>query len=52
MIQNNHFRGQAVANALQMKRLLQETKPAAPEDLVLRYPHLLSDVTVVRERLF
>ena len=52
VIQNNHFRGQALANALQMKHLLEGTRPAAPEDLLLTYPELESDVEVERTRLF
>ena len=52
VIQNNHFRGQALVNALQMKRLLQGGAPRAPEELVLAYPELESEVTVERSRLF
>ena len=52
VVQNNHFRGQALVNALQMKRLLQGTPPPAPEELVAAYPALESEVTVQRTRLF
>ena len=52
VIQNNHFRGQALVNALQMKRLLQNGPPLAPEELVLAYPQLEGAVTVRRSRLF
>ena len=52
VIQNNHFRGQAMANALQLKHLLQEPRPLAPEDLVTLYPLLESEVTVRRSKLF
>jgi uncharacterized protein YecE (DUF72 family) len=52
VVQNNHFRGQALANALQMKSLLQGGRPAAPEGLVAVYPDLEADVRVERTRLF
>ena len=52
VIQNNHFRGQALANALQLKHLLQEPRPLAPEELVALYPLLESEVTVRRSKLF
>jgi uncharacterized protein YecE (DUF72 family) len=52
VIQNNHFRGQALANALQLKHLLQEPRPLAPEELVAHYPRLEPEVTVRRSKLF
>ena len=52
VIQNNHFRGQALANALQLKHLLQEPLPLAPEELVALYPQLEPEVTVRRSKLF
>jgi uncharacterized protein YecE (DUF72 family) len=52
IVQNNHFRGQALVNALQLKRLLQKKRPRAPEELVLAYPQLEGEVTVKRSRLF
>jgi uncharacterized protein YecE (DUF72 family) len=52
VVQNNHFRGQALVNALQMKRLLQGNRPRAPEELVASYPELANEVTVERHRLF
>lgn len=52
VVQNNHFRGQALANALQMKRLLQGGRPAAPQELVDAYPSLESDVVTERRTLF
>jgi len=52
VIQNNHFRGQALANALQMKRILQGGAPAAPAELVLACPQLAGEVTAERSRLF
>jgi uncharacterized protein YecE (DUF72 family) len=52
VIQNNHFRGQALVNALQMKHLIQGQKPRAPEELVATYPDLAPQVVVERTRLF
>jgi uncharacterized protein YecE (DUF72 family) len=52
VVQNNHFRGQALANALQMKALLQHGRPLAPQELVALYPQLERDVEVERTRLF
>ncbi|MDJ0976433.1 MAG: DUF72 domain-containing protein [Planctomycetota bacterium] len=40
VITNNHYRGQAVANALELKHLLTGAKPPAPETLRLAYPEL------------
>ncbi len=51
VIANNHFRGQAVANALQLKHLIQDTRPDAPDDIVAAYPQLLEIVTTSRRRL-
>jgi uncharacterized protein YecE (DUF72 family) len=52
VIQNNHFRGQALVNALQMKHLIEGKRPPAPEELVATYPDLESQVVVERTRLF
>ena len=52
VIANNHFRGQALANALQLKHLIQGIEPEAPEELVARYPQLGDVVLSKRERLF
>lgn len=52
VVQNNHFRGKALANALQMKGMLGEAKPPAPESLVVAYPELEAQVSVERSRLF
>jgi uncharacterized protein YecE (DUF72 family) len=52
IIQNNHFRGKALVNALQMKRILLQQQPSAPEELVLAYPELEPQVKVKRTRLF
>ncbi|MDW7682280.1 MAG: DUF72 domain-containing protein, partial [bacterium] len=40
IIFNNHYRGQAAANALQMLFLLSGQKPMAPENLPVYYPQL------------
>jgi uncharacterized protein YecE (DUF72 family) len=40
VVHNNHFRGQALANALQMKRLIQGSAPPAPRGIVDAFPHL------------
>jgi len=52
VIANNHFRGQAFANALQLKHLIQGIEPEAPEGLVTAYPDLERIVGAKRERLF
>ena len=51
-IANNHFKGQAFANALQLKHLILGIEPEAPEELVAAYPELSAVTTVKRERLF
>ena len=40
VITNNHFRGQAVVNALEIKATLSEQKVKAPAPLVVEYPRL------------
>ncbi|HPF15151.1 MAG: DUF72 domain-containing protein [Planctomycetes bacterium] len=41
VVTNNHFEGKAVANALELRYLLEGRKPvAAPATLVANYPHL------------
>ena len=40
VITNNHFRGQAVANALELRSLLEQRPPSAPSELLERYPRL------------
>jgi uncharacterized protein YecE (DUF72 family) len=52
VVQNNHFRGQALVNALELKHLLQGERPPAPEILVRTYPSLADSVRVERSRLF
>ena len=51
VIQNNHFRGQAVVNALQMKHRLQGVSPAAPAALTAAYPELAAIASAEPGRL-
>jgi uncharacterized protein YecE (DUF72 family) len=44
VITNNHFRGQAVVNALEMKAFVEEKKTLAPAPLVKQYPELADSV--------
>jgi uncharacterized protein YecE (DUF72 family) len=44
VVQNNHFRGKALVNALQMMRLLEGRNPQAPASLVAAYPVLRDQV--------
>jgi uncharacterized protein YecE (DUF72 family) len=46
VITNNHFRGQAVVNALQIRSRVEKRKVAAPSGLVERYPVLERSVDV------
>ena len=39
---NNHYRGQAAANAVQLRSLLEDRRVAAPALLVAAFPHLAS----------
>lgn len=43
VITNNHYRGQALANALQIKNMLSGEKVVVPEALLQKYP-VLSDI--------
>jgi uncharacterized protein YecE (DUF72 family) len=52
VVQNNHFRGQALVNALQLKARLTSTRPEAPADLVRHYPDLEREVSVRGAGLF
>lgn len=52
VIANNHFRGQALANALQLKHLIQDVEPEAPEGLLSAYPDLKDVVSARSHRLF
>ncbi len=40
VVLNNHFRGQAVANALEIKAQLTASRPAAPLGVVKRFPRI------------
>jgi uncharacterized protein YecE (DUF72 family) len=42
VITNNHFRGQAVVNALELKSTLTEQRVVAPAPLFQRYPELIN----------
>lgn len=46
VIFNNHFKGQAFANSLQLLALLTDTRPAAPASLVEHFPEL-QDLTTL-----
>lgn len=52
VIANNHFRGAALANALQLKHLIHGTEPDAPEELLAAYPDLRDVVSAKSHRLF
>jgi len=52
VVQNNHFRGQALVNALQLAHRLRSEPPPAPESLVRIYPQLTGSVRVEHSRLF
>jgi uncharacterized protein YecE (DUF72 family) len=45
VITNNHFRGQAVVNAIEMKATLRERKVEAPAPLFEKYPRLEDSAT-------
>lgn len=49
-VANNHFRGQAAVNAIQLKRMVTEKPVKAPEVLAQHYPQLAQVAEVVRER--
>ena len=52
VVQNNHFRGKALVNALQLKQMIEGRRPAAPAELVRAYPELEETVTRDPSRLF
>ncbi len=52
VILNNHFQGQALANALQLKQMMQGGAPDAPLELVAKYPELGSYVSTRPRGLF
>jgi uncharacterized protein YecE (DUF72 family) len=45
VITNNHFRGQAVVNAVEIKAALEEQTVPAPEPLFEHYPRLAESAT-------
>jgi uncharacterized protein YecE (DUF72 family) len=45
VVLNNHFRGQAVANALELMAVLSGTRPKAPSSLFRKYPRLSEVLT-------
>jgi uncharacterized protein YecE (DUF72 family) len=49
VITNNHFRGQAVVNALEIKAALEEQRVPAPTPLFQHYPRLEESATVPEE---
>ena len=52
VVHNNHFRGQAVANALQLRGMVEGTRPLAPTPLVTAFPDLSEVCSIEQERLF
>jgi len=52
VVQNNHFRGQALVNTLQLKHMIEEQTPRAPSDLVRTYPELEEITATDQGRLF
>jgi uncharacterized protein YecE (DUF72 family) len=52
VVQNNHFRGKALANALMLRHLLSGEPPGAPATLVRTYPELRGVVSVEQPGLF
>jgi len=46
IITNNHFRGQAIVNALQIKYLLEGAKQKAPPSIIRHYPQLREICTI------
>lgn len=49
---NNHFRGQAVANAMQLRRRLEDVRPRVPVAWVESFPQLVGDVAAESSGLF
>lgn len=52
VVQNNHFRGQALVNALQLRSLVEGRRVAAPRQLVASYPALSASTLPEPDRLF
>jgi uncharacterized protein YecE (DUF72 family) len=51
VITNNHFRGQAVVNALEIKATLAEQRVPAPPSLLRKYPALMDSAMPEAERI-
>lgn len=49
VITNNHFRGKAVVNALELKAILEERPATAPVQLLSEYPRLADSTSVEKE---
>ncbi len=53
VVTNNHFEGQAVANAIELRALLSGERQEAPPELIARYPRLAEVARPARQgRLF
>jgi len=52
VITNNHYRGQALANALQIKNLTSGKKLEVPEELLRQYPVLEEIIERLRKGQF
>lgn len=50
VVTNNHFRGQAITNGLQLESMLQDKKVAAPPSLVEAFPEALRGFVVGAQR--
>lgn len=51
VVSNNHYKGKAVANALELRSLLEKRKVEVPEPLAIAYPRL-QDISTTRYSLF
>ena len=52
VVHNNHFRGQSMVNALQLRALLETGRPRAPDSLMTAFPDLRAECVTEQERLF
>jgi uncharacterized protein YecE (DUF72 family) len=46
VVANNHYKGQAAVNALELKSMLGHTKVKAPEPLIAHYPEQLRNISI------
>jgi uncharacterized protein YecE (DUF72 family) len=46
VVTNNHYKGQAAVNALELKKMLGGKEVRAPKTLVDHYPEQLKDIAV------